>query len=179
MPRTQNFGQARLDQLLRVLLQVGALPDPTPHRPDIGAMGTSEVQIPTAPSAAHTSVARPHRAATTIVVCSLAAATREWLNNGSRMRWEPHVRFCERLAVRLRRATHRNIYVRSEKAGHRVMTSLTRFIEGRLKLQVNAQKSAVARPWQRSFLGFTVTDEPQGHGDASPTRPWPGSKTGS
>ena len=41
------------------------------------------------------------------------------------------------------------------------MVSLTRFIEGRLKLQVNAQKSAVARPWQRSFLGFTVTDDPQ------------------
>ena len=41
------------------------------------------------------------------------------------------------------------------------MASLTRFIEGRLKLQVNTQKSAVARPWQRSFLGFTVTDEPQ------------------
>ena len=54
-----------------------------------------------------------------------------------------------------------NIYVRSEKAGHRVMASLTRFIEGRLKLQVNAEKSAVARPWQRSFLGFTVTDDPQ------------------
>ena len=45
-----------------------------------------------------------------------------------------------------------NVYVRSEKAGHRVMENLTRFIEGRLKLQVNAQKSAVARPWQRSFL---------------------------
>ena len=41
------------------------------------------------------------------------------------------------------------------------MESLTRFIEGHLKLQVNAQKSAVARPWQRSFLGFTVTDDPQ------------------
>ena len=54
-----------------------------------------------------------------------------------------------------------NIYVRSEKAGRRVMTSLTRFIAGRLKLQINAQKSAVARPWQRSFLGFTVTDEPR------------------
>src|ERR1700723_1677375 len=53
------------------------------------------------------------------------------------------------------------IYVPRKKAGPRVMTSLTRFIEGRLKLQVNAQKSAVARPWQRSFLGFTVTDEPQ------------------
>ena len=54
-----------------------------------------------------------------------------------------------------------NVYVRSEKAGRRVMESLTRFIEGHLKLQVNAQKSAVARPWQRSFLGFTVTDDPQ------------------
>lgn len=53
-----------------------------------------------------------------------------------------------------------NVYVRSEKAGRRVMESLTRFIEGRLKLQVNAEKSAVARPWHRSFLGFTVRDEP-------------------
>src|SRR3954468_12505573 len=53
-----------------------------------------------------------------------------------------------------------NVYVRSEQAGLRVMASLTRFIEGRLKLQVNAQKSAVARPWQRSFLGFTLREEP-------------------
>src|SRR5271168_1574118 len=118
----------RLDQLLRVLLQVGALPDPTAHRPDIGAMGPSEVQIPTAPSAAHTAVARPHRAATAIVVCSLADATGIWLNNGSRMRWEPHVRFCERLAVKFRRATHRNIYVRSIRAGERVMASVSRFL---------------------------------------------------
>jgi RNA-directed DNA polymerase len=41
------------------------------------------------------------------------------------------------------------------------MTSLTRVIEGRLELQVNAQKSAVARPWQRSFLGFTTTGDPE------------------
>ena len=53
-----------------------------------------------------------------------------------------------------------NIYVRSERAGRRVMASLTRFIEGRLKLQINAEKSAVARPWHRSFLGFTVKDDP-------------------
>ena len=39
-----------------------------------------------------------------------------------------------------------NIYVRSEKAGRRVMESLTRFVERRLKLQINAEKSAVARP---------------------------------
>jgi len=54
-----------------------------------------------------------------------------------------------------------NIYVRSEKAGRRVMESLTRFIERRLKLQINAEKSAVARPWNRSFLGFTVRNEPE------------------
>ena len=39
------------------------------------------------------------------------------------------------------------------------MASITRFIERRLKLQVNAEKSAVAHPWQRSFLGFTLTEE--------------------
>src|SRR5580704_2023047 len=53
-----------------------------------------------------------------------------------------------------------NIYVRSERAGQRVMESVTQFIEGRLKLQINAEKSAVARPWHRSFLGFTVKDDP-------------------
>jgi RNA-directed DNA polymerase len=53
-----------------------------------------------------------------------------------------------------------NVYVRSEKAGRRVMQSLTRFIEVRLKLQINTEKSAVARPWHRTFLGFTVKDEP-------------------
>jgi RNA-directed DNA polymerase len=54
-----------------------------------------------------------------------------------------------------------NIYVRSEKAGRRVMVSITRFIERRLKLQVNAAKSAVAHPWDRTFLGFTVRNEPE------------------
>jgi RNA-directed DNA polymerase len=51
-----------------------------------------------------------------------------------------------------------NIYVRSEVAGQRVMTSITRFIDRRLKLRVNAEKSAVGRPWQRSFLGFTFQE---------------------
>jgi RNA-directed DNA polymerase len=40
------------------------------------------------------------------------------------------------------------------------MASLTRFVERRLKLQINTEKSAVARPWHRSFLGFTVKDDP-------------------
>jgi RNA-directed DNA polymerase len=48
-----------------------------------------------------------------------------------------------------------NIYVRSERAGQRVMDSVRSFIEKRLKLKVNAQKSAVARPEERTFLGFT------------------------
>jgi group II intron reverse transcriptase/maturase len=49
-----------------------------------------------------------------------------------------------------------NIYVRSERAGQRVMTSVTRFIERRLRLKVNASKSAVARPHERHFLGFSL-----------------------
>ena len=50
-----------------------------------------------------------------------------------------------------------NIYVASEHAGQRVMKSVTRFITERLKLKVNQTKSAVARPWQRKFLGFSFT----------------------
>lgn len=48
-----------------------------------------------------------------------------------------------------------NIYVRSQRAGERAMRSITRHIEDALKLKVNRDKSAVARPWKRSFLGFT------------------------
>jgi RNA-directed DNA polymerase len=48
-----------------------------------------------------------------------------------------------------------NIYVRSERAGQRVMESITRFITQRLKLKVNETKSAVARPQERKFLGFS------------------------
>jgi RNA-directed DNA polymerase len=50
-----------------------------------------------------------------------------------------------------------NIYVRSERAGHRVMESITRFVTRKLKLKVNESKSAVARPKERQFLGFTFT----------------------
>lgn len=50
-----------------------------------------------------------------------------------------------------------NIYVRSERAGQRVMASIARFITTTLKLKVNESKSAVARPWERKFLGMTFT----------------------
>jgi RNA-directed DNA polymerase len=52
-----------------------------------------------------------------------------------------------------------NIYVRSKRAGERVMASLASFLEGRLRLKVNASKSAVARPWERKFLGYSMTGE--------------------
>jgi RNA-directed DNA polymerase len=52
-----------------------------------------------------------------------------------------------------------NIYVGSERAGQRVMESVTRFIMHRLKLKVNQTKSAVAQPRQRKFLGFSFTSE--------------------
>jgi RNA-directed DNA polymerase len=50
-----------------------------------------------------------------------------------------------------------NIYVRSRRAGERVMASLERFLERRLKLRVNTAKSAVARPSERKFLGLSFT----------------------
>jgi len=50
-----------------------------------------------------------------------------------------------------------NIYVRSRSAGERVMKSLANFLEQRLRLKVNAEKSAVARPWERKFLGYSLT----------------------
>lgn len=50
-----------------------------------------------------------------------------------------------------------NIYVKSEKAGRRVLDSITKFIEKRLQLRVNRDKSAVDRPWRRKFLGFSFT----------------------
>jgi RNA-directed DNA polymerase len=53
-----------------------------------------------------------------------------------------------------------NIYVRSERAGQRVMESIKRFITQKLKLEVNETKSAVARPQERKFLGFSFTAGP-------------------
>lgn len=51
-----------------------------------------------------------------------------------------------------------NIYVGSRLAGRRVMASVTVFIEKQLKLKVNRDKSAVARPWERKFLGYSYTN---------------------
>jgi len=58
----------------------------------------------------------------------------------------------------VRNADDSNIYVRSERAGQRVMESVKRFITKKLKLKVNEAKSAVAKPQERKFLGFSFTD---------------------
>jgi len=50
------------------------------------------------------------------------------------------------------------IFVRSERAGNRVMESISRFIEKKLRLKVNREKSAVGRPGERKYLGFCVTN---------------------
>jgi RNA-directed DNA polymerase len=61
----------------------------------------------------------------------------------------------------IRYADDCNIYVRSERAGQRVMNSITQFITHKLKLKVNEAKSAVARPQERKFLGFSFTTGPE------------------
>jgi RNA-directed DNA polymerase len=62
------------------------------------------------------------------------------------------LRFC-------RYADDCNIYVRSHRAGERVMASVSRFLTDRLKLKVNEAKSAVARPEERKFLGFSISND--------------------
>lgn len=61
----------------------------------------------------------------------------------------------------VRYADDNNVYVRSRRAGERVMKSITEFVEKRLKLRVNREKSAVDHPWKRKFLGFTFTYHPE------------------
>ena len=61
-------------------------------------------------------------------------------------------RFC-------RYADDSNIYVRSRRAGERVMLSVTRFLNTKLRLKVNRSKSAVARPAEREFLGFSISND--------------------
>jgi RNA-directed DNA polymerase len=51
-----------------------------------------------------------------------------------------------------------NIYVKSERSGQRVFESISAFLEKRLKLKVNRDKSAVDRPWKRKFLGYSMTN---------------------
>lgn len=63
-------------------------------------------------------------------------------------------RFC-------RYADDSNIYVQSELAGQRAMVAITAYLERELKLKVNREKSAVARPWHRKFLGYSFTSHRQ------------------
>ena len=73
------------------------------------------------------------------------------------MRREFHVRFCEGPRVQFPRATRRNVYVRSQRAGERVMDVMRKELT-KLRLRINEAKSAVDRPWNRRFLGFTFRD---------------------
>jgi RNA-directed DNA polymerase len=61
----------------------------------------------------------------------------------------------------VRYADDANVYVRSRQAGERVMASLAGYLERKLKLRVNRDKSAVDRPWKRKFLGYSVTPHKQ------------------
>jgi RNA-directed DNA polymerase len=70
-----------------------------------------------------------------------------------------------------------NIYVRSQRAGKRVMASVEQFLAGRLKLKVNTAKSAVARPEARKFLASASPAKPS-RGVGLRRRRWPGSPAG-
>jgi RNA-directed DNA polymerase len=92
-----------------------------------------------------------------LAVCPLAAVMGTGSDGKSRMSGDVHVRFCEHLKGRFLRVTRRNIYVGSEAAGKRVMSGIRTFLKEVLRLRINEAKSAVERPWQRKFLGYSVT----------------------
>jgi RNA-directed DNA polymerase len=58
-----------------------------------------------------------------------------------------------------RYADDSNIYVASRRAGERVMESVSQFLEKRLRLKLNKDKSSVDRPWKRKFLGYSMTPD--------------------
>jgi group II intron reverse transcriptase/maturase len=62
-----------------------------------------------------------------------------------------------------RYADDANVYVRTKRSAQRVMSSLTKFLETRLKLKVNQEKSAVDRPWNRQYLGYGMTNHRTPH----------------
>lgn len=72
-----------------------------------------------------------------------------------------------------------DIYVRTRRAGERVKAGVTRFLGRRLKLTVNAAKSALDAPSRRKFLGFSVTSGQEPRRRIAPRRPWPASRSGS
>lgn len=61
-----------------------------------------------------------------------------------------------------------NTYVKSKRAGQRILASITRYLANKLKLKVNPEKSAVARPWERKFLGYSMTFHKQPRLKAAP-----------
>ena len=83
-------------------------------------------------------------------------------DNKSRMSREVHVRFRESLGVRFPRATRLSVFVRSERSGHRVMASVKRFIERKLRLVINEEKSSVSAPFDLTFLGFWLGKDTKG-----------------
>jgi RNA-directed DNA polymerase len=81
------------------------------------------------------------------------------LNNRSRVKGDFYARICERLRGKFPGSTRCNIYVRSQEAGDRVMESIRNFIEHKLKLKVNREKSQVCEVNQTKFLGYTIQME--------------------
>src|SRR6516164_11218970 len=118
-------------------------------------MGSSEVQVLEAASAQITAMAGAHRAPPARSVRSLVSSAGTRPNNGSRMRRESHVRFCESVGVKLPHATHLVILCRQGKAEEPLRQ--LRMIIGKLKLTVNEEKTRICKVPEEEFdfLGYS------------------------
>jgi hypothetical protein len=133
-------------------------------------MGASEVQVPATPSATNSALDRSRCAATTVAVCPLGAFAGARPDNGSRMRRESHVRFCERAAVRSHRATRLVAGFEREADARRFLDAMrirfeafalalhpdkTRLIEFGRFAASNRKRGGLGKPETFDFLGFT------------------------
>src|SRR5690242_18687394 len=125
-------------------------------------MGRSEVQIAETSPAAITALARAHCATTATPVRSLGASPERRPNNGSRMRGDLHVRFCERPGVRFLRATHLVILIDAHPRQGWLLSVVEKRLReefAALQVEINEEKSRtvdLSRSESFGFLGFDV-----------------------
>src|SRR5215469_1731252 len=160
-----------LDQLLRSLLQVGALSHATSPRPAPCALGDDEIQTPEEASTAGGTLDPQGCLARSIALCSLAAApsSDDW-DGKSRMSGDVHVRICERLGVRFPRATRLVVGFNSKADADQFRAELTERMQ-KFNLELHPEKTRLLefgpyaidkRQWRGegkpetfNFLGFT------------------------
>src|SRR6266567_622105 len=153
--------RARLDQLLRPLLQVDVVSPPAAHQRAPGALGLPEVQTAAPTRKTSKGTPGPRRPALPGIVRSLALRPQtRWLDDGSRVSREASARFCERRGVRFPPPTHLVVLCHSQEQAGQVKARLAEWLAPR-GLAFNEDKTRIVHLSEGfDFLGFNVRRYP-------------------